>query len=242
MRKYSQFFLCFSFFMLATFFVSSSSAYAVADRCPRHKIKTSVKAKRLKTKFLRASVQGINEYLNSHSVLAFVSNPIDVIPELKFRLKDIGYGRYCVMLDEVRVTYLSAPRIVMPKDYKKSSCEYKLILKHENRHLNVHYKYYDKSVGQYKAFLGRIARDVPLSVPVTTSEEAQAVRDNLEYYFIDKFYTQVGKSIAEMRKLQEKIDSKQEYTFTGRKIDRCAAKEENKDLQNSKVFLETRDE
>ncbi len=227
--------------MLATFFVSSIPAYAVVDRCPRHKIKTTLKAKRLKTKFLRATVQGINDYLNSHSVMAFVQNPIDVIPELKFNLKDIGYGRYCVMLEEVNVTYISAPQIVMPKDYKKDSCEYQLILKHENRHLNVHYKYFDKSVGQYKAFLGRIARDVPLSVPVTSSEQAQAVRDDLEYYFVDKFYTQVDKSIREMRKLQRKIDSKQEYIFTGRKIDRCAAKEKNKKMQNSKVFLETKE-
>ncbi len=241
MRKYSRLFLSFTFFMFAAFFISSSSAYAVTDRCPRHKIKTSLEAKRLKTKFLKATVKGINEYLNSHSVLAFVSNPIDVIPELKFKLKDIGYGRYCVMLEEVKVTYISAPRIVMPSDIKKSSCEYKLIFKHENRHLNVHYKYYDKSVKQYEAFLGRIARDVPLSVPVTSSEEAQKVRDNIEYYFIDKFYTQVGKSIAEMRKLQDKIDSKQEYTFTGRKIQRCEDKEKRKKIQNSKVFLNTKD-
>ncbi len=238
MRKYSTLFLCFSFFMLATFIVSSTDAYAVTDRCPRHQIKTSVKAKREKTKFMRSSIDGINEYLNSHSVLAFVSNPIRVEPQFKFELKDIGYGRYCVMLEEVKVFYFSSPRIVMPADFKRSSCEYKLILKHEKRHLQVHYDYYNQSVPQYKAFLGRIARDVPLSVPVKTSEEAQEVRDSIEYYFVDKFYTHVGNSIDEMRTLQSKIDSKQEYLFTGRKIDRCHDTDNREKSQNNKVFID----
>ena len=238
MRKYSSLFLCFSFFVLATFVFSSTQAYAVTDRCPRHKVKTSVKAKRLKTKFQRASMASINDYLNSHGVAAFVSNPLDIVPEFKFDLKDIGYGRYCVMLQEVRVTYISAPRIVMPADYKSKSCEYQIILKHEKRHLKVHKDYYDKSVPQYEAFLGRIARDVPLSVPVTTEDQFVEVRDAIADYFVDNFYTQVSKSIGEMRRLQEKIDSPQEYLFTGRKIDRCKQTEDRKKKQNSKVFID----
>lgn len=238
MRKFSFLFLCFSFFMSATFFLTTLQAYAVTDRCPRHEIKTELKAKRMKTKFQRAPIAGINDYLNSHSVLAFVENPIRVEPHFKFSIKDIGYNRYCVRLKEVRVYYISAPGIVMPKDYKSNSCEYELILKHEKRHLQVHYDYFDQSVPQYKAFLGRIARDVPIPPPIETQEEADQVMYEIESYFVDKFYTHVGESILEMRRLQRKIDSPQEYLFTGRKIDRCGDKEEAENMQNPKVFID----
>ena len=238
MRKFSFLCFCFSLFMSATFLLTTSQAYAVTDRCPRHEIKTELKAKRMKTKFQRATVAGINDYLNSHSVLAFVENPIRVEPKFKFSMKDIGYNRYCVRLEKVLVYYISSPGIVMPKDYKSKSCEYQLILKHEKRHLQVHYDYFDRSVPQYKAFLGRIARDVPIPPPITTQEEADEVQYAIESYFVDKFYTHVGESILEMRALQRKIDSPQEYLFTGRKIDRCQDKEDAERSQNPKVFID----
>ncbi|MGN7437861.1 MAG: hypothetical protein ACTHOO_04380 [Alcanivorax sp.] len=238
MRKFSFLFLCFAFFMSATFFITSLEAYAVTDRCPRHEIKTTLKAKRLKTKFQRSSMAGINEYLNTHSVAAFVDNPLDIETHYKFELKDIGYGRYCVRLQEVKAYYISAPLIVMPTDYKSNSCEYEIILKHEKRHLQVHYDYYDKSVPQYEAFLGRIARDVPIPPPVTTQEQVNQVQEAIQDYFADKFFTHVGESILEMRALQQKIDSPQEYLFTNRKIDRCKAKEDAEKSQNPKVFID----
>lgn len=225
-------------FTLATILIYASPAHAVLDRCPRHKISTEVKAKRMKTKFQRGTLRGINDYLNSHSVLAFVQNPISVQAEYNFRIQEIGNNKACVMLDDVRVYYLSAPRVVMPKNFRKKSCEYKIILQHEQRHLDVHYKYYDRSVKQYAAFLGRIARSVPISVPVSNKEEAAEMENHIREYFTKEFATQVNKSLMEMQALQSKIDSPQEYTFTGKKIDRCNEREEREKRQNKKTFYD----
>ncbi len=230
--------ISYSFFVAAFIIIYAFPSYAVTDRCPRHQVKTEVKARKLKTKFMRGTLRGINDYLNSHSVLAFVQNPISIQAQYKFRMQEIGNDRYCVMLDKVRVNYLSSPRVVMPKDFKKSSCEYKIILEHEKRHLDVHYKYYDQSVKDYAAFLGRIARNVPVSVPVKTQEEANEMEAHIQDYFSGKFSVRVNKSLSEMQALQSKIDSPQEYTFTGRKIDRCNEREERKQRQNKKTFYD----
>ncbi len=230
----------FSLFALFTgsTLIISTSAYAYADRCPRHQVKTFVKAKRNKTQFFHSSIRGINDYLNEHNVLAFVQNPLSIQLFYNYRTEEIAPGRYCVMLDGVKAHYIASPRIVMPSDFPRKSCEYKIILKHEKRHLQVHYDYHEKSVGKYETFLGRIARAVPLSPVIRTQDEQQEVEAMISNYFAKEFYTQVNKSINEMYKLQSKIDSPQEYLYTGRKIDRCADKEKNDQQQNGKVFYD----
>ncbi len=229
MRKVFSLSWCCCLFLAASFFlISAGDAYARSDYCPRHQVKTDLQAKRHKTRFQHGSLNDINGYLNSHSVLAFVGNPLSIEPFFKFSLQDVGNRRVCVMLDAVKVNYIASPRIVMPSNFRKNSCEYKIILTHEKRHLKVHYDYHERSVPQYKAFLGRTARSVPVGPPVKTQEEIEAVKQHISRYFVDEFYTLVGKSIGEMRRQQEKIDSQQEYTFTGRKIDRCAEEERNK--------------
>ena len=226
--------LVFSLFIFVLSF--ASEAFAVSDRCPRHVVKTKLKAKKYKTQFLSGDLRGINDYLGSHSVLAFVENPIDVQTFYNFSLKEVGNGKVCVMLDAVKAEYISAPKLVMPSDIPRRSCEYKIIRKHEQRHIDVHNKYYDKSVNQYKAFLGRTARRVPILPPVNSSEGIDAIQQEIMKYFDEKFYERVNKSVIEMMKMQSKIDSSQEYTFTNRRIDRCNKLEERKKKKNKKTF------
>ncbi len=227
-----------TFLGLITIIAYSSPALAMSDRCPRQNVKTELKIKRYKPKLLRGSLKGINDYLNSHSVLAFASDPLGVKAEYKFSLKDIGQGRACVMLEKVRAHYFSAPRIVMPKDFKKNSCEYKIILEHEKRHQAVFIDYFDRSSKQYAAYLGRIAKQVPVSVPVTSEEEAEEMQMHIRDYFTSKFAERVMKSRNEMIALQDKIDSPQEYTFTNKKINMCAKREEDAKQPNKKTFYD----
>ncbi len=226
------------FFLLSIFItiLFVSNAYAAQDRCPRHVVKTELKSKKDKTRFLSGSLSGINDYLNSHNVLAFVQNPLSVKTYYNFSTKDMGNGRYCIVLDKVVAHYRSSPKIVMPSNIGRQSCEYKLIRKHEQRHLDVHYKYYNKSVKKYKVFLGRIARNVPIFGSVKTAKEADLIRQRIMNHFDEKFYEKVGRSINEMQRLQKKIDSAQEYTFVNRKINRCAKLEERKKRPNKKSF------
>ena len=242
MRIYYSFIL--SLFTLLVFCITSVDANAM-DRCPRHKVKTNLKAKRLKTSFQRGTIASINEYTQSHSgtVLAFVQSDVfDVESKYKFRLKDIGSGRVCVMLDKVDARFVVRNRIVMPSDIKPNSCEYKLILTHEKRHLKVNYDFHEEYTPKYRAYLGRIAKTVPVSSPASTPAEVERAQQKIVDYFAQKYYDQVQSSIAEVRKRQSKIDSRQEYLFLGRKIDRCASQEKEDSKSNSKVFIDRDDE
>ncbi len=231
-------FVSFSFF-LSVFLISlAPPAEAALQRCPRHEVKTFLKSKKMKTRYKRASIRDINGYLNTHSVLAYVYNPLDVQAFYDFSLKDIGNNRACVMLDRVLIHYISRPEIVMPSDFPKKSCEFQIILKHEKRHLKVHYDYYERSVPEYKRFLGRVARRVPISVPVSSEEEAAEMQRIIENYYSSKLSEHIGESLMDMDRMQKKIDSPQEYIHTGRKLDRCKQMEEREAKQNKSVFHE----
>lgn len=231
-----------AFFSLTTLTVFSSSAFAMLDRCPRQQVKTELKTKRYKPKLYRETLDGINDYLNSHSVLAFATDPLGLRAEYDFYLKDIGNNRACVMLRKVTAYYFSSPRIVMPKDFKKNSCEYKIILEHEMRHQRVFMDYFNDSEKEYAAFLGRIAKRVPVSAPVKSEEEAEEMQSHIADYFSQKFRQRVNVSREEMIKLQDKIDSPQEYLFTGRKIARCSEREEAEKQPNKKTFHDPNEE
>lgn len=234
--KKISFFICFTVFLC--FSAAQAFANPYANRCPRHQIKTKLVAKQLKTKFYHNSIQGINSYLNQHNVLAFVQNPLSIQAQYKFNVKELGDSLACVVLEEVKVHYIAAPRIVMPSDYKRNSCEYKLILQHEKRHLKVHYDYFEQSKSEYQTYLGRIARAVPIFPPVSSAEDAQDVQMKLKGYFEEELEKHITNSLMQMYGLQAKIDSSQEYLFTGRKIERCAQLEKDNAKQNSKVFYD----
>ena len=224
-RSVSMFFL-----LLFVFCVYGGEAYAVTDRCPRHQVVTELKAKLKKTKKFRASIEQINDYVGNHdrsggTVLAFVKyggKSLSVKTQYEFSLKHIGHGQYCVMLEGVKSYFYAAPSIVMPLNYKQKSCEYQLILKHEKRHLKALYNFHKKNTGKYAAYQGRIARDVPIFLPVRTEEEADIVRGKIRDYFSDKFGYQIIKSLRALGAAQSKIDSPQEYRGVGMKLDKCS--------------------
>ncbi len=227
-------------FFLSIFTISPliKDAYAVADRCPRHIVKTELKSKKDKTRFLSGSLNGINDYLNTHNVLAFVKNPLKIKSYYKFDVKDVGNNKYCVVLERIMLHYRSSPSIVMPSEFSKKSCEYKIIRKHEQRHLDVHDKYYDKSVKKYQVFLGRIARNVPIHRPVTSDREVRITMDNIVRHLDEQLAEKISNSIDEMQNLQKKIDSPQEYIFTNRKINRCNKLEARNKRANKKAFYD----
>ena len=234
MRNFFSSLLFLSIFTFVAFSMSSTEAFARSDICPRHQVQTFLKAKRSKPQYLSGSLKGINDYLNSHSVLAFAQDPFDAEMDFKFSFLDMGDRRFCVMLEKVRVHYISFPKIVMPSNFRRKSCEYKLILKHEKRHLKVFNDYFDNGVARYEAFLGRIARSVPVGPPVKRHEDRDEVINYIKDYFSDEFSILMAKSRSEMHLLQDKIDSQQEYVFTNRKIDRCAEERRNKNKKNKK--------
>ena len=114
-------------------------------------------------------------------------------------------------LEEVKGYFYAAPQLYLPTDYKKSSCEYKEVYKHEQRHLKAVYNFHDKNSRKYASTLGRIARTVPIYPPVTTAKEAEETKQAIINYYESQFREFEAKSVMELNAIQQKIDSPSEY-------------------------------
>ncbi len=213
--------------LFCIFSFSASDVYALSDHCPRQNVKAELKSKLAKTKVFRGSVNSFNDYLGNHdrsqgTVLAFVETDYrELFVKLyyKFNTVEIGNDKYCVQLEKVRGEFYAAPVLYLPTDYKKSSCEYKQILKHEKRHLQAVYDYHERNQGRYASFLGRIARGVEIYPPISDEEELEEVQQDIVDYFEESFREQEFKSIIELAEIQHKIDSPMEYRGVSMRCD-----------------------
>lgn len=213
--------------IFALSFSAANYAKAESNHCPRQSVKTELRSKLAKTKIYKGTVSGFNDYLGNHdrsqgTVLAFVETDYsELFVQLSYQFESvsIGGGRSCVQLKKVRGDFYAAPALYMPADYRKGSCEYKEILKHEKRHLQEVYDYHDRNKGRYASFLGRVAQRVEIYPSVTSTEDANKVKAQIISYFEESFHQQQLKSMTELAQAQQKIDSPMEYRGVSMRCD-----------------------
>lgn len=223
-------------FLLLGIFIgfSSTEAYAVMEACPPHQTKTKLFAKRDKTIYETRTLEDINHYAGGGMggiVLAFVEyggeESLDLEAEFFFSVLDTGAGKYCVKLDNVEAYFYARPRIVMPDIFKKGSCNYNWIYKHEKRHLQALYDYHDRNTKRYSQYLGHIAKSLPIPIPIE-EEHVELVKEQIREYFTQRFSKLVDESLMELIAEQRKIDSPSEYQAGTMRFAKCKREDDQK--------------
>lgn len=199
-------------------------AYAFQDYCPRHDLKTSMKNRLYKTRVFRGTTQGFTEYTIGHSgggrVLGFVEYRLLTTSfEAKFEVVNLGQQKYCVRMTHVRGYFNMHPKLFMPTDYAKGSCEYKEILKHEKRHLSALKRFHKKYSPKFEAHFGRIAKALPVPNPVSSAKHVELVQDQLLEYFVTEFKDFEFEAARLLDIEQSKIDSPSEYRGVAMRCD-----------------------
>ncbi|MDH5723271.1 MAG: hypothetical protein OEY94_08135 [Alphaproteobacteria bacterium] len=215
---------------LAFMFVFSAAqqAYAYQDYCPRHDTKTFMKRKLNKTRVFKGTTNGFTEYTRGHSrtedggfVGGFVQYKHPLLAtdfEFKYETVSLGPNKYCVRMTHARAYFIQNPSVFLPTDYKKSSCEYKVILKHEKRHLRALKDFHEEYAPRFEAHLGRVARGLPVPNPVPYGN-VDLVKEQLQKHYLTEFSDFIMKASALLQKEQDKIDSPQEYRGTAARCD-----------------------
>lgn len=231
--------------LLCALFLIASPSYAAMEFCPSHKTQTKLFSKRAKTVFQTASLDAINTALGNAgqemgTVLAFVEysaeGSLSVTTKYGFSIISAGDNTFCVKLDKVDAYFYARPRIVMPTDFKKGSCEYNFILKHEKRHLQELYDFHEQNTEKYAAYLGQISRSLPVPKPVD-EENIEVVKEHIADYFDAKFGALVEKSLIELQERQRKIDSPEEYQANHRRFAQCQqGRKQEKEKNPPKTF------
>tara|TARA_B100001989_G_C24527931_1_gene459808 strand:- start:878 stop:1561 length:684 start_codon:yes stop_codon:yes gene_type:complete len=215
---------------LAVIFIFGFSyqAQAYQDFCPQHDTNTYMKRKINKTRVFKGTTNDFTEHLKGHSrseergwIGGFVTYKHPLLEtdfEFKYEHVNLGPNKYCVRMTHVRVYFVQNPQVFLPTDYKKTSCEYKQILKHEKRHLKALKDFHKEYAPRFEAHLGRVARGLPVPNPVPY-QNVGLVIEQLEEHYVTEFADFIIKATEILDKRQQKIDSPQEYRGVFKRCD-----------------------
>ncbi|MHA1550186.1 MAG: hypothetical protein ACTSXV_01890 [Alphaproteobacteria bacterium] len=160
------------------FFLGISSAVFAQDSCVFKKRSHPVQVK-MKINYGIPQYKHLsNEFLakktaNTHT-LGFTEAALSMTFKINLVLND-----NCVFLNELTVEY-GYPHLVVSIDnfYPKDTCEYREILKHENKHVFIHQDALKEYAKKFGEAINAIAQTIPAE-PVTTKEEAPLIADKM---------------------------------------------------------------
>lgn len=139
--------------------------------------------------------------------------PIKINTEYSMRYKGVPLGKndYCVFPEEINVFVgFHNPEIYVSKDYPKGSCEYNLILRHEQAHQQINKTTLDYFIPYFKKSALKIAADIG-AVKVKNTASMKKVSNKMQDEFTSRFNKIVDLFRRELAIEQGKLDNSINY-------------------------------
>lgn len=149
---------------------------------------------------------------NAHTEVGGLMNgEISVNSQVSFGyLQDTNSGEACYWYDTIEVKMHIDPTIFIAKENPQGSCEYNAILEHEMKHIKIDRAILKKYKARIENDLYKIASKVGTIGPISLSISGRT--QNKMMKIIEKAVSnQTERMYAERRKLQQSVDSLEEY-------------------------------
>jgi hypothetical protein len=194
-----------------------------AQNCPRHKTLMILDPEITKTKFLRGSAKRLTEWATGHTqtvgvILGLGGGEIGTKFQAAFEYSTTEDGRVCVMLDKVKAIFFAHPRMYIASDYKKGTCEYDEIVKHEKRHVKALIDAHEANTERLRTHMGRIAKRIPMFGPVAP-QDVPFIKQRLMDYVMGEYLSYQNQQLMALQRAQQKIDSPNEYRGVAARCD-----------------------
>ena len=205
-------------FFMTAFFMSlcSMSSGAMAQSCPRGSGKAVLKSYETKTRLIRSkSADDLTRWQTGHSsrgahILGLGGGEIGTKIQAEFEVKELDNGQFCLSLKKVIAKFYTKPQIHIASNFKKGTCEYKEVLRHEKKHILTLKKFHREYTPKYRAELKRIIRKVPVQRP-TTENGLEGQQQQIMQMVQKHMSAYTEKIMAVLSGRQKRIDSPQEY-------------------------------
>lgn len=210
------------FSMILTVLIVFCAADAYANSCPRSNPVTEVKRITLKTKYYRGSSAWYLTAWAGHWGKGVIlglhtggggKGPFWADYKANFEFAPVRNNNsvMCVKVSKITVRFFAQPVVHIASEYPPESCEFKQILKHEKRHVNVTKQWQRDYTPLLRRELESIARKLPASPPVGEKQVAgaQEALVNIIRAHLDKYMEQ--RAIPDYIRRQNKVDDPLEY-------------------------------
>lgn len=205
-------------FGLAFFcFAAFSPSMAAAQTCKRNSTDVTLRAYSTKTRFFRNfSVSDLTLSQGGHgargAILGMAGGEMGTRLDIEYHVDALPNGKLCVNVTEVNAKFYIKPVLFVASDYKKGTCEYREVLKHEKKHIATLRQFHREYTPKYRAELNRIIKSIPVGREMTPYHIEQE-QDRIIGYIREKMAAYDAKIGEVLARRQGNIDTPYEYKY-----------------------------
>ncbi|MGN7437862.1 MAG: hypothetical protein ACTHOO_04385 [Alcanivorax sp.] len=183
-------------------------------RCGSHKPHSFISYEVEDTEYIiTKNVRGLTAMhgqFGASNVLGLAGGEVGARLVAEFELKHERGDKYCLYVDKVDTVFFAQPKVYIANNFKKDTCEYSQVLKHEEKHVDTLIKAHREYMSKFRSHMRWSVRDLPVLEPMTLDEahEKRAFFINIISGHITSFIQKINEDVAQR---QKKVDSKGEY-------------------------------
>ncbi len=203
--------------------ISFFSSTAVFARCPSQKPLAIIQYSVSPTEYIKKN--NADHLTNMHTgghgagqVLGLAGGDVGTSFKATFDLKQVKKDLYCLNVKKIKATFFAHPKVYIASNFKRGTCEYGNVLKHEEKHVKTLKKTHREYMPKFKQHLSSAARKLPVLEPMTLSE-ANENKDVYVKKISEDLSSYMQIIMMEVAQRQKEVDSKEEYQ---RVMKRCS--------------------
>ncbi|PCJ95869.1 MAG: hypothetical protein COA45_11830 [Zetaproteobacteria bacterium] len=186
-----------------------------AERCSNHRTGISLSYSMKPTEYIRDI--SARELTDSHKggneagiILGHARGAVRTGFTMEYEFTPLRARLYCFRVKKIRARFIAEPIIHIASNFKRGSCEYSRVLRHENEHVKILRKAHKGHVAGYKAHLRKVVRKIPDFPPMKITEIEQYKAEAADY--INKAMSEYMEYITkDVLARQKKFDTPKEY-------------------------------
>ncbi len=211
----------YAFIFLTLSLIVLHIAPSFAKECKPHRPSTRLDYNVEKTEYLRMldanQLTMLHSATRSNKVLGLAGGEVGMRFEATFEAKEVTNKLYCLNVKKINATLYAKPQVHIAKNFRRGTCEYNAVLKHENKHVDVLKRAHKEYLPQFRKHLRVTSKKIPVLPPMSLAQANQRkhqliaeIRADLQAY--------LNEITEEVDKRQKKVDTEEEYQ---RVHDRC---------------------
>ena len=196
---------------------NSSQVFASqSSQCKKHRPATSVRYVIKPIEYIRSipskdlTAYHYGGHISTNKVLGLAGGEVGTNFTAKFKIKALTNGLYCINVKEINANFYANPQIHIASNFKRGSCEYNNVLKHEHEHVTILKRVHKEYLPLYREYVQEISRDIPVLKPMTLSE-TYAQKEYFIRYINDKLGVYVKHITDDVAERQKEIDTPENY-------------------------------
>ncbi len=203
----------FAFFSIV-FLLYSPPAYA--NVCERFSPKISIHSAVSSVTYDRG--RNSAELTNMHesyrhgslSVLGLTGGGIETDVSAEMKAIAIGGNLYCLEATHIQSKFHAVPKIYIASNFKRGSCEYGSVLRHEEKHVKVLKQMHKQYVPIYRRALYNAVKALPEYKPFQL-QDLETAKSQLIADLSVGMQEPIQKMLSDVAKRQQAIDTQEEY-------------------------------